>query len=548
MTFLPIIDRELRVMARKPGTYWLRFGSALAGLFLLAVVAGESKVSITRSGGELFRDLSACAEAACLMAGVFLTADCVSREKRDETLGLLFLTDLKGHDIVLGKVVAASLHTVYGLLAICPLLALTLLLGGVTGGEFWRMVLVMMATLIFSLGLGVLVSTFSRQPRYAMGGVFLTIVLIAAVLPMIYVAVRRWQPLLWPNPVYSWSASFQAAYARRSGARGFWASLATVGGLGIAFLTTASLSLPRAWQESRRGGFGGQRAERLREARFGTREFRAMLRAKLMWPNPYHWVASRDRSVRNLGWVLFGSMMGLWLCLFAGVYIAPTPTNWEAFWGALFIAGGLNVTLKFLVAWEASRRLHDDRASGALELLLVTPLSETQILDGQRRSLLHGFAAPMALLMVAGAGMMLLAHGPGPMSILMRVTEKTILIEVCGAMLMVACDFFALGWVGMWMGLRARKHHHAVLSTLGLVVLVPWLACVPVLLSAWGGAADQLDGLLVFWFALGGVNDVVLALIARAGLRREFRRLASSDAPVEPDREQGVAGVEAGAS
>ena len=35
-------------------------------------------------------------------------------------LGLLFLTDLRGHDIVLGKLAATSLRAVFGLVAIVP--------------------------------------------------------------------------------------------------------------------------------------------------------------------------------------------------------------------------------------------------------------------------------------------------------------------------------------------------------------------------------------------------------------------------------------------
>jgi len=54
------------------------------------------------------------------------------------TLGLLFLTDLKGHDIVFGKLAASSVNALYSLLAIVPVLGLTLLFGGVSGTQFWR--------------------------------------------------------------------------------------------------------------------------------------------------------------------------------------------------------------------------------------------------------------------------------------------------------------------------------------------------------------------------------------------------------------------------
>ena len=86
-----------------------------------------------------------------MFTGVRSTADCLSEEKRDGTLGLLFLTDLKGYDVVGGKLVATSLNAFYGLTAIFPLLAIPLLMGGVTNGEFWRMALVLANTFLFSL-------------------------------------------------------------------------------------------------------------------------------------------------------------------------------------------------------------------------------------------------------------------------------------------------------------------------------------------------------------------------------------------------------------
>ena len=83
------------------------------------------------------------------------------------SLGLLFLTDLKGYDIVLGKLAATSLNTFYGMLAIFPVLAISLLVGGVSGGEFWRMVLVSVNNLLFSLAVGIVCSAISRDERKA---------------------------------------------------------------------------------------------------------------------------------------------------------------------------------------------------------------------------------------------------------------------------------------------------------------------------------------------------------------------------------------------
>src|SRR5204862_5081466 len=116
----------------------------------------------------LFYTISGLAFAYSLIAGAGLTADSLSEEKREGTLGLLFLTDLKGYDVVLGKLTATSVSSFYRLLAIFPILAIPLLLGGVTPGEFQRMILVLVNTLLFSLTAGMFVSAISQQAQKAL--------------------------------------------------------------------------------------------------------------------------------------------------------------------------------------------------------------------------------------------------------------------------------------------------------------------------------------------------------------------------------------------
>ena len=101
---------------------------------------------------------------------MWATSDCLSEEKREGTLGLLFLTDLKGYDVVIGKLTAKSMNSFYAVLSVVPILALPLLMGGVTAGEFARMALVVVNTLLFSLTLGICVSAVSHSPRKARDG------------------------------------------------------------------------------------------------------------------------------------------------------------------------------------------------------------------------------------------------------------------------------------------------------------------------------------------------------------------------------------------
>src|SRR5580700_10820131 len=107
MRFLPIVDRELREGSRRRGTYWLRvrvaFQALLVGLggYVANLLQPQFKL-----GTVMFWGLSGVSLLYCLLAGRRSTADCLSQEKRDGTLGLLFLTDLKGFDVVLGKMAA----------------------------------------------------------------------------------------------------------------------------------------------------------------------------------------------------------------------------------------------------------------------------------------------------------------------------------------------------------------------------------------------------------------------------------------------------------
>src|ERR1700722_12390549 len=187
MTFLPIVARELRVAARRRGTYWSRTIMAVGAIIVGTITFIEASNSNSQSyqiAQEMFSVLSVMAFIYCLCVGVRSTADCLSEEKREGTLGLLFLTDLKGYDVIGGKLVATSLNAFYGLCAIIPVLAIPLLMGGVTNGEFWRMALVLANTFLFSLALGMFVSSISKYPRRAMAATTILVLIFSIGLPI----------------------------------------------------------------------------------------------------------------------------------------------------------------------------------------------------------------------------------------------------------------------------------------------------------------------------------------------------------------------------
>src|SRR6266498_1167217 len=189
MTFLPIVDRELRVAARKRNTFYVRVVAAL-----IALIIGGGFMVLSRlpfggmtpfggrgqMGGPMFAVLTWLNLAMALSADLFFTSDCLSEEKREGTLGFLFLTDLRGYDVVLGKLLATSLRGFYGMLALLPILGVTLLLGGVTGGQFWKTSLALINALFISLATGLFVSAISRDSQRALAATLLLLLLLVA--------------------------------------------------------------------------------------------------------------------------------------------------------------------------------------------------------------------------------------------------------------------------------------------------------------------------------------------------------------------------------
>ena len=140
MTLLPVIDRELRLRARQGAMYWTRCAvAAMAGLVAIEELALSSNtLSPELIGAATFHAIGWLGFIVACACGL-VTADCISRERREGTLGLLLLTELKSFDVVLGKLCVAGLTASYALVAFLPALALLVMVGGVTGGQIGGM-------------------------------------------------------------------------------------------------------------------------------------------------------------------------------------------------------------------------------------------------------------------------------------------------------------------------------------------------------------------------------------------------------------------------
>jgi ABC-type Na+ efflux pump permease subunit len=527
MIFLPIVGRELRVAARRRSSYWIRSGLALGaisiGVFLYLANLDAAPQSLAH---RIFSALVWLSMLFCLYAGRRSTADCLSQEKREGTLGLLFLTDLQGYDVVLGKLAATSLNGFYSLLAILPVLAIPILLGGITSGEFWRVALVLANTFLFSLAVGMFASALSRESRWAMGGNLLLLVLIIGVpaacawaLDLCLPSHRFYGPFLLSCPFYSLYLSADSLYYLQS--VNFWSSVGIIHGLTWLLLLSASWIVPYSWQDkpkqTAKPNWWPFRA-------WGSAVASEAFRTRLLNRNAFYWLAARSRSKPLLVWGVLAFVCAWWI--WASLQFGMLWLNEGSSGTNIATVIMLNVALKLWVPLEASRELAEDRQSGSFELLLSTPLTVHDILYGQWLALRRQFLGPAMFSYAVALAFMFVSvqHSPGDHHVLFTAW--------LAGLLLFAVDVAALGWTAMYAALTTHSPNQAVIVTVSRLLMAPsiLLVAIIVLTSMYASFSSEpppgLSTYLPWWFGLGIGADLIYGLTARRRLLANFRNLA----------------------
>jgi hypothetical protein len=426
-----------------------------------------------------------------LLGGVFLASDCLSKERREGTLGFLFLTDLKGYDVVLGKFMAISLNAFYGLLAVFPILGLSLLAGGVTGREFGRMSLALINALFFSIAAATWVSSRSISSYRSMASsICLLIGLIAAAqiarVCMTFVPAGFANPLFFLSilsPAEPFLLAGEAGYMYQ--ARTFWLSLGASHLLGWTFLGVASWRLPHLIEPVEGTGFW--RRHLSGELLAG----KSQRRRELLEINPVLWLMDDSRRLRWVAWVL--AIAGGSVMVIVG-RLGPMPGFFTSYltWPFYFL-------LKVFFAIQACRFFSEARRTGSLELLRATPLNGQAILRGQWLALRQIFLWPVIILIAAQIGAMLGADYSRLAAPLLGFYAPLLAVYQIGKSV---ADFFALGWFGMWLALTCKKPEMAAGLTILFVLILPIIAfCVPTI-----------------------AIDLVFILFARSKLQQQFRK------------------------
>jgi hypothetical protein len=528
MTLLPILDRELRVRARGQANYWTRFCVALAGV-LICVQSMESGIfgAPSAMGTFVFNGIVGAAFlvscSACL-----LTADAISAEWREGTLGLLFLTRVRVLDVLLGKLGSIGVAALCALLAFLPVLMVPVLAGGITGGEALRKGLGLLDVLFLALVVG-LFSSAGENERYRAVRRALLILALVVIIP--FLAFVGWGRGLFfysglLSPLVLLMRAGDVDYT--TSPVFYWISLLAVQLVSWCLLVQTGLRLRRA--VARGGGTGGV-LRRQTSAAANRAIGLGVWQPVKSEAGPVEWLVYRQYGIHAATWTI-----GV-LALACDAWVPSVRQAQGIAQGPFFLAvasplGAVSGLVgAAIVAWVASRFFVGVRRSGDLELLLTTPVGAQSILSDQWKVLKRLFAWPILFMQAPMLPQFLIGlSAPQANSTTGFAADLTLL-----RLLTVANSFLgaaALCWLGLWFGLRSRNQAGAIVWTVGLGKGLPSLFGILCSLSSAalsGPLGGPASGHLLGWWIPELVTCVFYLWLIGFARRNLVRDLAGKE-------------------
>jgi hypothetical protein len=202
--------------------------------------------------------------------------------------------------------------------------------------------------------------------------------------------------------------------------------------------------------------------------------------------SPAVWLAERTLPGQRVLWILVisGAMICFLVGCFAGRRAVSIILLCEVFFGYL---------IKLWLAAVAPQSLNASRRSGALELLLCTPMSPPELVRGQVDALYGYFIGPAAVsaigFTIAGITGIGLAQNQGGIS-----PDPSPLIFGIGWLISFLLDMHALAYMGLWFGLTNARLDRAIAKTVFTVLVLPWITLVVPFVGCLG-----LIGWPIFW-------------------------------------------------
>jgi hypothetical protein len=245
--------------------------------------------------------------------------------------------------------------------------------------------------------------------------------------------------------------------------------------------------------------------------------------------NPIAWLEGRDLMQERLLWSIC-----LAACILLAVAHLQHPNDWpSADW---LVIWGLwtHYILCIWVAIQAPRRLGDDKYSGALELVLCTPISTREIVRGNLQLLRRRFGRALIVLMGLDAFLVYaFCTNHGGWERFASGADGLLYVVSCGVVVF-PLQIGSLGRIGIYQGLVHPNSSRATFMLLLKLVVLPFLLFVAFMIG-WEYAKPRLKlGNMTDWGGFcvwtGAHVLVFAAFVMQAGrqLRHNFRALAAS--------------------
>jgi ABC-type transport system involved in multi-copper enzyme maturation permease subunit len=472
MTVLPVIGRELRTQARMAFTYNLR---VIGGLAVLAIwmLYSIDRPWIQARGGELFAKLNCAVFISIWVLTPLLCADCISRERREGTIGLLFLTPLKARDVVLAKGMIHGLRAFSVLLAALPVATMAFLFGGVSKTDAVTSSMVNLSAICWALAAGLLASSMSRTWVRSQ----LLAAMFAAGFGYVFLMGTGWN-LAWQLNfrirmpyatqtmadqmlqigvfgVSDWDGWWDRVMAGLppAGQRLWMVAQARMLVSSVLFLwlsvELAAGNLRRFWREEPPTARRVWLEKKLLTPVVMVSFFHRWMRRKLE-RNPIGWLEQRAWSGRMVTWGWFAVMISIFTAAIRQNDEIRALNQFEVFMAWLLLG---------VMAVTAAGSFRRERETGVLELLLVSPMSEGQIIGGRLRGLWGQFLP--ALIALLGIWAYLSGLYPGT--------------KADPGMVQFFCNsFVTLPVIGLYYSLRRSNFISSFLFTAFMGAALPW--------------------------------------------------------------------------
>ena len=419
MNVWPIIVRELRVTSRRNGTYWGRLSAAGVCLLLLASQSVMAGVPASEMGFSLFMSMHKVMLLVIWTLVPLMACDAIAEEKREGTLGLLFLTPLRSGGVVAGKFGAHLLRSLALWTATLPVLVVPLINGGVEVTDVMTALTFQFSSILLALSAGMLASTMVKDRFW----VAVVAVILAAGFYWYSLYVLAWAvyeglPPFARNPNGIYFISFGGRFPPMDFVRQMltgdswlkwsylnkawpaktpyrWNGVLLIT-LGAAITLTVFVTILTAWRAGRiwQDKVLSDREQwlasvflslRFWRGRFRRRMGRSLDRNPVGWLHQYSWKG----RLTKWGWALFLVLAQLWAIMEYYSFVQR-----EAVIFLIVLAG---------VAFSSANSFREEKESGAFELLLVTPIRERQLSWGRYRGIVGQFIPTLLLIMLTGA-------------------------------------------------------------------------------------------------------------------------------------------------